>query len=60
MRATATLTQPVHRAVNQTQVTLLGGGQTALTVDAIAFGDTPIDPEEMLQLVRKLMAGGKA
>jgi len=46
--------------VNQTQVTLLGGGQTALTVDAIAFSDTHVDPEEMLQLVRKLMAGGKA
>jgi len=60
MRATATLTQPVQRTVNQTQVTLPGGGQTALTVDAIAFSDTPVDPEEMLQLVEKLMAGGKA
>jgi len=30
-----------------------------LTVDAVVFSDRLVDPEEMLRLVRKLMAGDK-
>jgi O-acetyl-ADP-ribose deacetylase (regulator of RNase III) len=37
MQATATLTQPIQRSVNQTQVTLLGDDLTALAVDAVVF-----------------------
>ena len=37
MQATATLTQPIQRRVNQTQVTLLGDDLTALAVDAVVF-----------------------
>ncbi len=37
MQATATLTQPIRRMVNQTQVTLLRDDLTALAVDAVVF-----------------------
>ena len=60
MQAAATLTQPLHGRVNQTQVTLLRDDLVLLSVDAVTLSAKPVDPEEMLQLVRKLMAGGKA
>jgi O-acetyl-ADP-ribose deacetylase (regulator of RNase III) len=37
MQAAATLTQPLHGRVNQTQVTLLRDDLTALAVDAVVF-----------------------